>query len=322
VFLNNKHMNPYLNNKNLLDLILKWKFHLGVIAVIAGVIALVFSSPMFLKPKYRSTAVIYPVNISNYSEESNTEQMLEILNSGDIRDRVIAAFKLDEHYRISPLYKYYKTALYGKYAEEVSFRKTENEAVKITVLDTDPVVACRMVDSLHIFYDRKVAQLRRDKYAEELRIRTLEVQRLKTQLDSLTGCLGELGRKYGVLEMTGQSEGLSSSYFQAVSSGKDNRQLKEYFANIAEKTPEARGLMLQVEGCATLVAQTQAKRDDAYREVTKEITYSVVVTPPFVADKKDWPKRSVIILMSVLFTLIMALVVIGVIENRSNIKSA
>jgi uncharacterized protein involved in exopolysaccharide biosynthesis len=315
-------MNPYLNNKNLLDLILKWKFHLGVIAVIAGVIALVLSSPVFLKPKYKSASVIYPVNMGKYSEESYTEQMLEILNSGDIRDEMIEAFKLDEHYKISPLYKYYKSALYGKFSEEVSFRKTENEAVKITVMDTDPIIACAMVDSLRMFYDRKVASLHRIKQSEELRIRTEELTRLKHQVDSLTGCLGDLGRKYGVLEMTGQAEGLSTAYFQAVANGRDNQELKDLYGDVAAKTPEARSLMLQVESCATLIAKVQAMRDDAYREIIKDITYSVVVTPPFVADKKDWPKRSVIILMSVFFTLIMAMVVIGVIENRSNIKPA
>jgi len=76
-------MNSYLNNKNLLDLAVKWKYHLGIIAIIAAVIAIVFSAPTFLKPKYRSFAIVYPVNLGEYSEESYTEQMLEILNSGE-----------------------------------------------------------------------------------------------------------------------------------------------------------------------------------------------------------------------------------------------
>jgi len=314
-------MNPYLNNKSLLELALKWKYHLGVIALIAGIISMVLSSPVFLKPKFKSTSVIYPVNMGVYSEESYTEQMLEILNSGDIRDEMIAAFKLDQHYKISPEYQYYKTALYGKYAEEVSFRKTENEAVRIEVLDTDPVMACAMVDSLRRFYDRKVQSLHRIKIAEEYYIRSQEVERLKNNLDSLSGCLGELGKKYGVLEMTGQSEGLSTAYFEAMASGRLNDKLKEAFSNVSMKIPEARGLMIRMENCATQVGLVQVKRDDAFRELSKEITYSVVVTPPYVADKKDWPKRSVIILISVIFTLMMAMVVIGVIENRNNTKS-
>jgi hypothetical protein len=313
-------MNPYLNNKTLLELALKWKYHLGVIALIAGAISIVLSSPIFLRPKYKSTSIIYPVNIKEYSEESYTEQMLEILNSGDIRDQMIQAFKLDEHYRISPQYQFYKTALYGKYAEDVTFRKTENEAVKITVLDTDPIIACAMVDSLRKFYDRKVQSLHRVKVAEEYSIRKSELTRLKKEMDSLSDILGDLGRKYGVMEITGQSEGISTAYFSAIANGRDNTRLKEYFDNVAAKSPEARSLMLRVEGASAQVVKVKELCDDAYRELSKTITYSVVVSPPYPSDKKDWPKRSIIVLMSVIFTLIMAMVVIGVIENRNNTK--
>jgi len=265
--------------------------------------------------------VIYPVNLGSYSKESYTEQMLEILNSGDIRDRMIETFQLDKHYRISPDYKFYKTAIYGKYAENVSFRKTENEAVKIEVLDTDPVIASAMADSLVRFYNKKVQSLHRIKVAEELKITTNELSRLKVEMDSIIDCLGTLGRQYGVMEITGQSEGLSMAYFQAVANGKANQSLKDYFNNVAEKSPEARSLMLRVEGLSTQVVEAQKLKDDSYRELTKDITYSVVVTPPYPSDKKDWPKRSVIILISVLVTLMMAMVVIGVIENRNNTKS-
>ena len=315
-------MNPYLNNKTLLELALKWKYHLGVIAVIAAVIAVIFSAPTFLHPKYKSFAVVYPVNLGEYSEESYTEQMLEILNSGDIRDQLIKAFKLDEHYKISPIYKYYKTALYGKYADHVTFKKTENEAVRIEVLDTDPKFASAMVDSLRLFYDNKVKELHNIKFGEEVKIRKAELDRLNKEVDSLTRRLTILGAEYGVMEQSGQSEGLSNAYFQAVASGRNNTEMEKYYWNIAEKGPEAKKLMLTLDGVMAQVALAQKAHDDAYRELTKEITYSVVVTPPYESDKKAWPKRSVIVLMSVIFTLIMAMVVIGVIENHNNTKSA
>ncbi len=313
-------MNPYLNNKTLMELALKWKYHLGVIAVIAAIISVVFSAPAFLKPKYKSFAVVYPVNLGEYSEESYTEQMLEILNSGDIRDELIRAFKLDDHYKISPVYKYYKTALYGKFADHVSFRKTENEAIKIEVLDTDPRYASAMVDSLRKFYDQKVRSLHNIKFGEEVKIRHLELARMKVAVDSITRKLTILGQEYGVMESQGQSEGVSAAYFQAVASGKNNAELEKYFWNIAEKAPQAKMLMASLENYMVQTSEAQKKYDDAYRELNKEITYSLVVTPPFISDKKAWPKRSVIVLMSVLFTLIMAMVVIGVIENRNNTK--
>ena len=314
-------MNPYLNNKTLLELGLKWKYHLGIIAVIAAAIAIVFSAPTFLKPKYRSFAVVYPVNLGEYSEESYTEQMLEILNSGDIRDQLIKAFQLDQHYKISPVYKYYKTALYAKYADNVTFRKTENEAVRIEVLDTDPRYACAMVDSLRGFYDRKVQELHNIKYAEEFEIRGRELARYQAKVDSVEHKLSILGSEYGVMELNGQSEGLSNAYFQSVASGKNNPDMEKYYWNIAELAPEYKKLIMSLETFMKMEGEAQLAYNDAYRELNKEITYSVVVTPPFIADKKAWPKRSVIVLMSVLFTLIMAMVVIGVIENHNSTKS-
>ena len=123
------------------------------------------------------------------------------------------------------------------------------------------------------------------------------------------------------MDQAGQSEGLSTAYFQSVASGRNNPEMEKYYWNIAERAPEAKRLLLSMEGYMAQLAVAQKAHDDAYRELTKEITYSQVVTPPFVSDKKAWPKRSVIVLMSVLFTLIMAMVVIGVIENRNHTKT-
>lgn len=314
-------MNPYLNNKTLLALALKWKYHLGIIAIIAAVIAVVFSSPVFLKPKYKSTAIVYPENLGEKSEESYTEQMLEILNSGDIRDSIIKAFKLDEHYKISPDYRFYKTALYGKYSEHVTCRKTENEAVRIEVLDTDPEVACDMVKAVLRYYDKKVRRMHNIKFEEEYGIRKLEIERVNYKIDSLIQRLSHLGSQYGVMDLGGQAEGVSRAYFESLASGKGNDRLETYFNNIAEKGPEARGLLIRLDAFSKLLSEAQTRFDNAYRELTKEITYASVITPPFVSDKKAWPKRSIIVVMSVLLTLIMAMVVIGVIENRNSTAS-
>ena len=315
-------MNNYMNNKNLLELVIKWKIHLIVITLIATAGAVIFSGPTFIKPKFKSFAVVYPDNLGEYSEESHTEQMLEIFNSGDIRDQVIKAFKLDEHYRISKDYKYYQTAILAKYADHVSFRKTENEAVRIEVLDTDPVVASDMVDSILLFYDQKVRAIHSKKYKEDLEIRERELKREKRQIDSLQLQLKQIGRSYGVMESRGQAEGVSSAYFNLLAAGKGNteygQQLRKQFIDIAAHSPEYSGLFLQIEGLYKLLAVTQGLYNDAYREYTKKITYSNVITHPFPADKKAWPKRSIIVFGTVILTLILALVIIGAIENRTH----
>ena len=55
-----------------------------IVGVIATVLAVVFSGPSFMKPRFKSVAVVYPLNINLYSEESQTEQMLQMFEASAI----------------------------------------------------------------------------------------------------------------------------------------------------------------------------------------------------------------------------------------------
>ena len=314
-------MENYFSNKNLVDLILKWKVHLVIIATLAGIIAVVFSSSTFIKPKFKSFAIVYPDNLGEYSEESSTEQMLELLNSGDIRDQLIDEFNLTEHYEVDKDYKYYLTAMHAKYSDNFSFKKTENEAVKIEVLDTDPEMAYNLVNGVIKAYHKKVRTIHNAKYQEELDVRSRELERERAYIDSLINRASEIGEHYGLVDISSQFEGmfsdLNANRFYNSKGEATNPILKE----LGKVGPEFMKITSMMEPMLTRYSLILTEYNNAYREFNKEITYSNLVTRPFVADKKFWPKRSVIVFMSVLLTLIMALIVIGVIENRAYFKS-
>jgi len=314
-------MENYFSNKNLIDLVLKWKVHLFIIAVLAGIIAIVFSSPFFIQPKYKSFAVVYPDNLGEYSEESETEQMLEILNSGDIRDDLIEEYNLDVHYEIDKSFKYYRTAINGKYSDNFNFRKTENEAVKIEVLDTDAQMASDLVDAVIKAFHAKVRSMHNAKYQEELDVRTRELTREKIYLDSLVNRMSVLGEKYGLVDITSQAEGMFADINAGRFYNSKGQASHPLLKNIGKYGPEFFKISEMMEPMLLRYSDILTKYNDAYRELNKEITYSNIVTKPFPADKKFWPKRSVIVLMSIILTLILALIVIGVIENRSYSES-
>ena len=57
-----------------------WKT-IASIGLFALIISAIFSGPTFIKPRYRSTATVYPVNLNSYSIETRTDQLLQLLES-------------------------------------------------------------------------------------------------------------------------------------------------------------------------------------------------------------------------------------------------
>ena len=85
-------MNNFFDNQRILEVIWKRKFHFIIVGLVAIALSAVFSGSTFIKPKYKSTARIYPTNLWELSEESKTEQMLEVINSRDIKLKMFDAF--------------------------------------------------------------------------------------------------------------------------------------------------------------------------------------------------------------------------------------
>ena len=117
-------MNNYFDNTPLIKVFIKWKWHLAIITLVAAIAGAVFSSSIFITPMYKSEAVLYPSNVAAYSDETFTEQMLQIMQSNEIMDSVVEKFDLMKHYKISKDYKYWKTALIGEYRDNVRISRT------------------------------------------------------------------------------------------------------------------------------------------------------------------------------------------------------
>ena len=87
-----------LNAIRFIKMLAKWRKQL-LIVFIAGTIAS-YLLTFLITPLYKSTAVVYPYNLNVYSKESATEQMVQLLKSEDVKESLIKAFHLYEHYVI------------------------------------------------------------------------------------------------------------------------------------------------------------------------------------------------------------------------------
>jgi len=313
-------MENYFKSANLINVIDKWKIHLLVIVLIAALGAAIFSGPAFITPLFKSYAVAYPANVEPYSEESETEQMLQILNSQDIKDSIIKMFDLPKHYEIDTDYKYFKTVLLYEYNQNVSINKTPYESVQIEVLDKDPDTAALMVEAILDFYNRKVAHLHKSKYREVIDMYQLQLDLKRNTLDSLKNLMIELGTEHGIIQYESQSQEIMRGYLKTVygnnSSQINSREVERLFTSMQNYGGQLVEIVKMIENEAISYVNTKQDYELTWRFINSNLTYANVITSPFPADKKAYPVRWLVVVVVSLAAFILATLVIFIVESR------
>ena len=302
---------------NILQLLLKWKFHLAVIVVISIFLAAVFSSSFFITPKFESSAVVYPANITSYSDESETEQMLQIFQSSDIRDNVIRKFDLAKHWGIDSSDKYFFTTMLWEYSQNIRIGKTPYEGVLIEVMDKDPQMACDIVNAILEFYNQKVKSLHEIKFGEVVRMYERAIFKKKNYIDSLENRFFELSTEYGLLDYTSQSREIARGYLKTIdgSGSVNTKEVLRLKENIEEKGGEFLYLQFALEEEAERFSTLKMDYDQAMMDYDRNFSYVNVITKPFVSDKKAYPVRWLIVVISAIASLFVSFLVILIIEN-------
>jgi len=314
-------MTNYFDNQNLLEIIWKWKKHLIIVAILAVALSAIFSSSLFIKPKYKSTARIYPSkNIYIFSEESESEQLMEMISALDIKMRVIDAFNLSDVYKIKKNGSKYMTYMLAEFNDNVNFKKTEFETIEIQVLDTDPKRAAAMCDSIITFLDDKVRTMHRIKYEEVVKIARQDYALLTHQIDSIDERLNVLRREYHIVDYSTQAKEITKGMVKVLSEQKLNtsggREIQKWMNDFVDKGGEFVLLDQQIKLLVTQRNDLKEKLDAAISDANKRITYGQRVQNPIPADEKAYPSRMLIVALSTLAALFIALLAILVIENR------
>ena len=308
-------MSKYKNNPELFDLVLKWWKQLAIVSIVALVLSIVFSSSFVITPKYKSFAVLYPANIISMGTETPTEQMLQVLEADNIRDSIVKLYNLHETYKIDTNSR---TNLIKEYQSNIVFRKTEFESVVIEVLDPDPVRARDMVNSIITFFNKKERSLQKEKAMELVAILDVQVNKKKAEMDSMEAILLGLRQDYGILDYDLQTEYATERYLEVISTPSKKANAKEIeplLKALKEKGGEFQSLNEHLWRIRGGYNDLKEQLEAAERDVAKNLTYCNIITNPVVSDKKAYPIRWLIVLVSVLGTVLMTILILGIVEN-------
>lgn len=304
-------MSGKLDSIRLLKLLIKWRKQLIITTILSVIAAIIITMPQFMTPMFKSTAVIYPSNLRAYSKESPTEQMVQYLHSEDVLIQLANAFDLYTHYEIDSNGQFPRFEMLKRINENVKVAKTEFESIEINVWDKTPITAAQMCDSLIRFADLKARSIHRDSCQEALIVIERILTKKKSELDSMENAIKVIRMQYGITDFENQVEGFSREYYHSLSAGNLNEGMRTAQQNMQEKGGEyilLKELLWRARGD---YYDTKLRYDYTLSEIRKERSYHSMVSRATPAERKDYPKRTLIILLftiSVLFVSILVIV--------------
>lgn len=317
-------MDNFFSNINLVNLLWKWKNHIVAIVVLSIILAVIFSSPYFIPPRYKSFAIVYPAILNPFASENESEQMLQWLESRDIADSLVKKFNLGEHYKIKPTDRHFNSKTYRILQRNISLSSTRYESVKIEITDQDPQMACNMVSAMISLYNKKVNEAHRKKYREILQLEEKKLMNKKAQLDSLMDKIIDIRMNHGLIDYGIQTSEVTRGYLGTFD-GSNMANVNHGEIDRLKGNIESRGdSLLLLTNLLSSVTHSYSNYlisyEDALRNVNKEMSFASVVSSPVPADRKSYPVRWAIVLVSAIGALLISLIVILAIERQDFIN--
>jgi len=297
---------------NLLISIWKKRKVLGILTSIGLVVSIVVS--FLLTPLYRSTAIVFPAATStvsfseqrnakassmDFGEEDQAEQLIQILQSSKVRDKVVARFDLMKHYDIdeSDPNKYFK--LVKDYTQHILFERTRYGSIQIDVLDRDPVLAADIANKIVDLIDTVKNEMVMERTVPAFEINKRKRDQLENEKKIVSAQLDSLA-SLGVVPLEGRAN-LFAAYVDAKSPAdkadfKQRIDINLQYGAVFDGLEEVRSEKI-IKLSEFAISYEQAESD-----ANTQFNHKFIVERAVVADKKDKPKRLIIVLLATIGT--------------------
>jgi len=299
-------------NLEIFKLFKKYVKHFLIIIIVSGGLAVLFSSPIFIAPKYKSTAIIYPYNLIVFTDETETEQLLQFANSNDVSEYVIDKHNLAEHYNINKD----ETKLLKTYQDNVTISRTEYGSVEIDVLDKDPTLAFEMVNSIIEGLNIKIKEIQQEKFYEYVVEWEKRLKNKELEIDSLNMLSDTLRIKYGLFDYDIQLEQASKYYYKTGS-----KEAASTLENLTKKGDELKSLEQRLINEEQKYAEIKKEYEEALDSYNKQLTFVNIISNPKIADEKSYPTRWLIVVLSILSTLFLSITIFAFLERKNKSQS-
>ena len=304
------------NYLNILVVIVRWWKTLLMIGVVAAVVSAGIS--MLIRPKFKSSVILMPtasnalsqmimiahnqnefLDATQFGDDVKIDQMLQILNSREIKTHLIEKFNLIVHYDIDTNAKYWQTKLYNQVKDNCTYSRTDFMGVQISVMDEDPQFAADMANEIADYYDILKRKIIKQRTEEAFTVLQEEMNFLEETVSLLVDSLSKI-MSNGVYDYDGQSERLIQQYAKEVASGNTAaaKRIKSELAILEQWGPAFFSVRERIQYLKEFQMELQQKYQAMRVDANYSMTQKFVVEYAVASDKKAYPKRSMIVILS------------------------
>lgn len=318
-----------LNSTNLIQMVWSKRKLLMWIGVIALGVSLIAS--FLITPLFKATAIVYsPVEnqvskelvnanlqagLTVFGESKETEELIQVLSSSTLREIVINKLNLTTYWGINPKGKYARHKTYGIYGEYIKFRPTQYTSVEVEVMDASPEMAAKIANTIVAVEDSLMLAIKAQVAKKGLA--ALEIQynagleEMRLLEDSLTKTM-----KNGVIHLQSQSQEFYRAYAKAISKNQPNsiKALDQKMEPLKKYGGRYVVLMEDIQNKSLQLTELNESMKILRIEASQAIPSQFVVDWAMVPDKKAYPNKAIVIILSSLSALFFGIFSIIVVD--------
>jgi hypothetical protein len=212
---------------------------ISVAGMVVGVAA-----AFIIRPLFKSEVILFPAitnsasrallneqatgrdDILGLGDEEDAEQLLQILNSDQVRDRSALRFDLYRAYRIKPDDPHKRSKLRLEFADHVTFEYTKFSSVRVEVLDENPDTAASMANFIASQVDSVWRAMQAERAVKGYQLVKEKVDELEATINEIEDSMQVL-RGLGVQDYHTQTERFNEYLGAAIVKG-DQRAIDEF----------------------------------------------------------------------------------------------
>lgn len=311
-----------------------------IVTVLGAIVSIIVA--LLLPNYFKAETVIFPTNFISpqtnvlqqntnqemdpllIGDEDDLEKLIQILKSDYITNAIIKKYDLINHYGLSADDPHLNFKLKKIYQSYITFKKTKYQAIVITVIDKNPEYSANIANDICSLVDSVIFKMQKQRAIEEYNAAKKTYLNELNYYNSLEDTLAKY-RKLGIYGYYQEVERYAEAYAKGHANNTITPTSEKFFQNkfqlFAKYGAKLSQLIELRKNAAKNLAQMELNVNRCKQSLDNLIPHKYIISKASKPDKKAFPKRSFIVVLSTIGAFAFAIAIALFIDYFNEFKS-